>query len=94
MGNIIGIDEERVFMRDFWNFRKKYYDPKDDNEYWSNLIDEANALGAKYNSKYLNALIIVCIDDIESRYSKSSYDHKVNTLEKTYERLRKKLQQV
>ena len=85
-----GLPQLALMLSDLWEFEKKFYEPQGNEAYWDDLVKATGELGAKYNSKYLNALIIVCIDDIESRYSKSSYDHKIDTLDKTYERLRRK----
>lgn len=60
---------ERSAMTDFWNFRKKYHEVKDDDEYWTGVIQDSDALVRKYDyNDYLKGLIFVCVDDLERRY--------------------------
>ncbi len=64
-------EEEHKFILDFWSFRKKFYVPEDNDEYWESLCNDANNLAVKYeNNEYFNQLIVCCVNDIEGRYRK------------------------
>lgn len=60
---------ESKFMSDFWQFRKAFRDPVDKEEFWENLVNESEKLHQKYNNRYLDQLILVCVDDIDERSS-------------------------
>lgn len=62
------IPEEYRFMGEFFNLRKKYYTPEDNDEYWEQLILESNELAKKYNTNYFTELILCMVDDIEKRF--------------------------
>lgn len=62
------ISVERAVMNDYWALRKKFYQPENDEKYWSDLIDAVNELSRKYNCDYLDKLLLVCIDDLEIRF--------------------------
>lgn len=54
---------------DVWNLWKKYYHPEKSEEFWSDLVDEADAIGTKYkDNDFVNALLLACVNDIERRY--------------------------
>jgi len=36
------------FFDDFYNFEKKYWNPRNEDEYWDGLLQEAETLGEKY----------------------------------------------
>ena len=59
---------ERAVMSDYWNFRKKYHSGEDRNEFWIELCDEADQISKKYDNLYVDMLLCVCANDIESRY--------------------------
>ena len=88
------ITQERTFMNDFWLFRKKFFEPKDDDDYWSELVDDSNALSKKYRSDYLDAIILVCVNDLEKRFRQANAD-KVSfapwaIVDTVYERIKKR----
>ena len=86
--------EQKKAMQDLWtsvwNFLKKYYNPEPDNDdYWCGLHGEALELSEKYNrNEFLEALMLICIDDIEKREGKAYKDR--DLLTKTYNSLMKK----
>ena len=64
-------EEEHRFILDFWNFRKKFYTPEDQDGYWQELCNAADDLAVKYGyNAYFNNLINVCVNDIDRRYRK------------------------
>ena len=65
------ISAERLFMKEFWDFRKKHYEVKPDPAYWQSVINDANDLMAKYHSDYFHGLVLTCIDDLEHRFARS-----------------------
>ena len=82
------IPEEYEFFGELFNFRKKYYIPEPDNdEYWHNLVEEANELVRKHNhNNFLEGMILLCVDDIEKRENKRYKDR--DLLETVYRRLK------
>ena len=83
---------EKRFMSDLWYLRNKYYAGEDSEEFWSGLYEDSVALSKKYNSRYLDQLILICVDDIEYRYKQSTNSRYMpkDILETVYERLKKK----
>lgn len=86
------MDRHFQMFTDIWRFFKKYayvYDRKNKN-YWLELIRETDELSAKYNSKLMDQLILVCVDDIDRRYMASiNKPWKSDPLEQVYERLKR-----
>lgn len=63
------IPVESQFMTDFWNFRKRYYIPEDQDEFWVALERDADGLYRKYKkNEYVKKMILALVDDIEKRY--------------------------
>ena len=57
-----------IMQNAVWNFRKKFYNPEARQEYWDNMINESEVLHKRFNSKYVDALILCSVDDFERRY--------------------------
>lgn len=53
---------------ELFNFRKKYYTPEDNDEYWRELSDSFDYLCAKYQNKYFEELMRITVKEIENRY--------------------------
>ena len=71
MATITKNDADRMgaFMREFWPFMKKYFTPEDADEYWDNILDDANRLADKYlNVPTTKALIVAFLKDREKEY--------------------------
>lgn len=63
------IPEEQQFMKDYWIFRKQYYNPEDSDDYWSKVCSSADNLYNKYGEKeYFKKIILACLDDLDKRY--------------------------
>lgn len=61
--------EENQKIVDFWEFRKEFFVPEDNDEFWEEVIKAGNALIKKYNNeKYVLGLVKTHIDDLEERY--------------------------
>ena len=90
------IPEEKTFMSDFWDFRKKYYQPEESDDYWTELDNAANKLSKKYEdteiSDYVDQMIIVCVFEIAERWKKQTGSKYVSKdiLTQTYNRLKRK----
>lgn len=64
--------EEFVMFTDYWNFVQKYYIPEPQDEWWDELVREADKLADKYGKSYfIRDLIVAHINDVERR-SKSA----------------------
>lgn len=60
---------EQRMQDDLWKYRIKYFHGEDADEYWIDLCDEADAITRKYNNNiYVQMMLCVCVEDIESRY--------------------------
>lgn len=64
------------FMADYWNFRKKFYIPEDNDAFWAELRNAGLELGYKYDpelkdnpgkASFYGAMIEICVTDIERR---------------------------
>lgn len=69
---------EAQFMTDFWNFRKKYYIPEDDDQYWSEFCSEAEELIEKYPTEYYKKIILLCLADRENLFRKKGKSYEQN----------------
>lgn len=87
-------NHEKVIQVELWNFRKKYFHGEDSDDYWRKIIEESDRISRKYNSPYVDNMLIICIEDIETRYRESAgntvnklehFDHIVNILRRNYE---------
>lgn len=71
------------FMSEFWEFQKKHLYGKPN---WQKIVEEALALGEKYNNDYCKGHILWCVDFIE--HIKDGRQS-VGTLDALYERFKK-----
>ena len=88
------IPKEYRFFGEYFNFRKKFYQPETNDDYWNELVEESTALSNKYHSRYLDMMILVCVDDIEGRFKqmypdRSAFDESTDPLDIVYRRLKK-----
>ena len=87
------IPKESEMMNDFWKFRKDFYYPEDSDDYWNQIMESANTLSKKYNSEYMDQLLLVCVNEIEQRFMRSVPDGIVlgpgKQFENTYKMLKK-----
>lgn len=77
MAAVLGKDIpiESQFMTDYWKFRKEFYIPEDNDEYWKQLHGKANSLAEKYGREsYMEDLIRVCVNNLETRYRRAKKD--------------------
>lgn len=83
--------DEIAINKDIMSFRKAFYVPEDAEEFWAELIKAADVLHEKYNSMFVDQLILVNIDDIERRWKTSIGNPFVDKdpLKTVYERLKK-----
>lgn len=83
------MDRHFQMFTDIWRFFKKYayvYDRKNKN-YWLELIRETDELSAKYNSKLMDQLILVCVDYLDRQQDAGTSD----PLSLVYERLKNRV---
>ena len=90
----IGLPRRAEILTEYWEFVKKFYTPDTADTYWNSLIDESTALSNKYHSRYLDMMILVCVDDIEGRFKqmypdRTAYDESTDPLDIVYRRLKK-----
>lgn len=73
------------FINDLWKFIKKNYEVKKDQEYWTEVINDANELMEQYNNDFLGGLVLTCIDDLEHRYARmEGREHEHSIVENVY----------
>ena len=58
--------EEWMFWSDFFQFCKKYWDVREDDEYWLMITQDADKLYRKHNS-YLSKKFILTFLDVQSK---------------------------
>lgn len=61
--------EFQVFT-DVWNFFKRYYQVRDDGNFWNRVIEESNQIAVKYDNKFANDLLISVIKEMERKLKK------------------------
>lgn len=60
--------EEFTMFTDYWQFVQKYYIPEPQDEWWEELIREADKLADKYGkTQYIRDLIMAHVNDCERR---------------------------
>lgn len=84
-------EQEIQINKDIMSFRKKFYVPEDAEEFWEELIKDANEIHNKYNSTFVDQMIMVNVDDIERRWKIATGNPFINPdpLKTLYEKLRK-----
>lgn len=71
--------EEFTMFTDYWQFVQKYYIPEPQDEWWEELINEADKLARKYgNTHYIRDLVLAHIHDVERRYKDGNKDRTEN----------------
>lgn len=73
------------FITDFWMLNKRFWEPKEDDQFWRDLLTQINELSKKYNSNYCNALLLVFWEFTDSENFPSA-EQLVDTV---YERIKK-----
>lgn len=63
------IPEEQKMWTDVWNWRKKYYNPENSDDYWKQFTDEGIFLGEKYG-KLCQDIVISVLDEVKGRWKK------------------------
>lgn len=66
-----GLPVVHDFINDLWKFIKKNYEVKKGQEYWTEVINDANELMEQYNNDFLGGLVLTCIDDMEQRFART-----------------------
>lgn len=84
-------EQEIQINKDIMSFRKKFYVPEDAEKFWEELIKDANEIHNKYNSTFVDQMIMVNVDDIERRWKIATGNPFINPdpLKTLYEKLRK-----
>jgi len=62
-----GLPELAGFMKDLWQYLKKYYIIRGGDDYWRAVAEEADALYQKHKTQLCQDLIVACVADIERR---------------------------
>lgn len=58
----------RQYWSDAFNFWKAHCNGSDTPEFWKRVVTDADALSNKYKgNKFMNGLIVSCVNDIENR---------------------------
>lgn len=61
--------EEFTMFTDYWQFVQKYYIPESQDDWWDELVKEADKLANKYGkSQYIRDLIMAHVNDCERRF--------------------------
>ena len=62
------IKEDYEMFSDIWKFYLKYREVKDDGDYWKQLINEADMIYRKYNTRLCKSLLLDVLDEVERVY--------------------------
>lgn len=65
---------ERQLQTELWNFRKRFYYGEDREGYWEDLCKTVNELHEKYNSTFLDMVLLCNTADIENRWKEAMRD--------------------
>jgi hypothetical protein len=86
------LTDEQKFFTDFWNFRKKFYDPKDTESFWHSFMEEGDALGLKYkDSDFFQNLMLLEFEDVDRRFQdKHGRSWKSDAVEHLYKKIKER----
>ena len=86
------ISMEKQIQTEIWNFRKEHYHGEDNDSFWQAIFDETDRISKKYNSLYVDCMLAVCADDIETRFqiSRGNDVNKLKHFDNIITMLRKK----
>ena len=73
---LISSDIRRMhsFMNDFWKFQKEFWDIKEDQDYWDDLLLQANALVSKYGGDpYIMQLVLTFVEHCDRSSKEAHY---------------------
>lgn len=63
------IPEEQKMWTDIWNWRKKYYNPENSDDYWKQFTEDGVFLGEKYG-KLCQDIVIAVFNEVKGRWKK------------------------
>lgn len=55
------------FFGEVWTFFKKFYDVRDDENYWAAAVNEAAAINEKYNCQLCKDLLIAVSNELRRK---------------------------
>lgn len=58
---------EFAFFGEVWTFFKKYYFPRPDESYWSDLVEESAQINEKYHCDLCRDLLIAVVKELQRR---------------------------
>ncbi len=58
---------EFAYFGEVWTFFKKYYDVRQDDEYWEAVVAEAGAINQKYHCELCKDLILAVVDELDRK---------------------------
>lgn len=59
---------EFAYFGEAWTLFKKYYDVREDNNYWDSMFDESITIMKKYDCPLCDAIIRAIIEELERKY--------------------------
>ena len=64
----MSVKEDYQMFSDIWKVYRKYREIKDDRNYWQQLINEADKIYKKYQTKLCKRLLLEILDEFERRF--------------------------
>lgn len=61
------MQKEFNFFRDVWDFFKRHYDVRRDDEYWAAVVDESAAINEKYNCELCRDILVAVTKELDRR---------------------------
>jgi hypothetical protein len=62
---------EYNFFADVWKLYKEYYNPVENEEYWSDLMSAAHEIEHKYNNELCKDLLLSVINDLDRKHKQN-----------------------
>lgn len=62
-----GSKEWQMFM-DYWNLCQKFWEPEDNDQYWEQVISEADAFYRKYNTGLSRGWSVELVAELERKH--------------------------
>lgn len=66
-----GSEEWQMFM-DYWALCQKYWEPEDEDAYWTSLAKETNDFYKKHGTDFAKALGLALLNEAEGRWKTKS----------------------
>lgn len=67
------IPEIAAFMTEFWSFVKKYWIVEECDEYWAQLVEEADEMFKRYPDEFCKRQVVSYVDYLSAKLKKDGF---------------------